>query len=133
MIVPAPPGMRCTAPAGRPRTPGPLARAAPCPVPPAAAAPGTTTQAAGVPATLPGSSARSPEPPTRPPARSPRPQLCALGVNPLQVRGHAVLVVPADDAGRGGEHGRVGVGDRAGCAGPDEQGQIVRHVAERED
>jgi hypothetical protein len=35
--------------------------------------------------------------------------------------------------GGGGKHLGVGVGDRAGGAGPVEQGQVVGHVAERED
>jgi hypothetical protein len=36
-----------------------------------------------------------------------------LRVQPLEVLGHPVLVVAADDAGRGGKHRRVRVGDRA--------------------
>ena len=41
-----------------------------------------------------------------------------LRVEPLQVLGHAVRVVAADDARRGGQDVRVGVGDRAGRARP---------------
>jgi nitroreductase len=47
------------------------------------------------------------------PRRPPEDLLNQLRVQPLQVLGHPVLVVAADDAGRGGEHGRVRVGDRA--------------------
>jgi hypothetical protein len=56
-----------------------------------------------------------------------------LRVQRLQVRGHPVFVVGADDAGRGGEYRRVRVGDRAGGTSPGEQRQVVRHVAERDD
>src|SRR6516165_10083450 len=72
MTVPGRPGKRRGAPAGRPGTPGPPARSAPSAGPPAPAARGMTTPAGAVPAALPGSSARSPDLPTRPPARSPR-------------------------------------------------------------
>jgi nitroreductase len=67
------------------------------------------------------------------PRRPPGEVMDQLGIQPLQVLGHAVVVVAADDAGRGGEHGRVRVGDRAGDARPGEQRQVVRHVAERDD
>jgi nitroreductase len=67
------------------------------------------------------------------PRRPPGEVMNQLRVQPLQVLGHAVVVVAADDAGRGGEHGRVRVGDRAGDARPGEQRQVVRHVAERDD
>jgi len=66
------------------------------------------------------------------PRRPPGDLMTQLRVQRLQVLGHAVLVVAADDAGRDGEHRRVRVGDRAGGAGPGEQRQVVRHVAERE-
>ena len=59
--------------------------------------------------------------------------LTSLRVQPLQVFGHAVRVVAADDACRGGQDVRVGVGDREGCACLGQQGQVVRHVAERDD
>jgi nitroreductase len=67
------------------------------------------------------------------PRRPPGELMNPLRVQPLQVLGHPVLVVAADDAGRGGEHGRVRVGDRAGDAGPGEQRQVVRHITERDD
>jgi nitroreductase len=67
------------------------------------------------------------------PRRPPGELMDQLRVQPLQVLGHPVLVMAADDAGRGGEHGRVRVGDRAGDARPGEQRQVVRHVAERDD
>ena len=67
------------------------------------------------------------------PRRPPGEVMDQLRVQPLQVLGHAVVVVAADDAGRGGEHGRVRVGDRAGDACPGEQRQVIRHVAERDD
>jgi hypothetical protein len=67
------------------------------------------------------------------PRRPPDDLMNQLRVQPLQMLGHAVVVVAADDAGRGGEHRRVRVGDRAGDARPGEQRQVVRHVAERDD
>jgi nitroreductase len=67
------------------------------------------------------------------PRRPPGEVMNPLRVQPLQVLGHPVLVMAADDAGRGGEHGRVRVRDRAGDAGPGEQRQVVRHVTERDD
>jgi nitroreductase len=76
-----------------------------------------------------GRAASAPSTPRRPPGEVTNP----LRVQPLQVLGDPVLVMAADDAGGGGEHGRVRVGDRAGDAGPGEQRQVVRHVAERDD
>ena len=45
--------------------------------------------------------------------RPPEDLMNQLRIQPLEVLGHPVLVVTADDAGRGGEHRRVRVGDRA--------------------
>jgi nitroreductase len=45
--------------------------------------------------------------------RPPADLIDQLRIQPLQVLGNPVLVVAADDAGRGGEHGRVRVGHRA--------------------
>ena len=67
------------------------------------------------------------------PRRPPDDLMNQLRVQPLQMLGHPVVVMAADDAGRGGEHGRVRVGDRAGDARPGKQRQVVRHVAERDD
>jgi nitroreductase len=67
------------------------------------------------------------------PRRPPDDLMNQLRVQPLQMLGHPVVVMAADDAGRGGEHRRVRVGDRAGDARPGEQRQVVRHVAERDD
>jgi nitroreductase len=67
------------------------------------------------------------------PRRPPDDLMNQLRVQPLQMLGHPVVVMAADDTGRGGEHRRVRVGDRAGDARPGEQRQVVRHVAERDD
>jgi nitroreductase len=67
------------------------------------------------------------------PRRPPDDLMNQLRVQPLQMLGHPVVVMAADDAGRGGEHRWVRVGDRAGDACPGEQRQVVRHVAERDD
>jgi nitroreductase len=47
------------------------------------------------------------------PRRPPEDLMNELRVQPLEVLGNPVLVVAADDAGRGGEHGLMRVGDRA--------------------
>jgi hypothetical protein len=47
------------------------------------------------------------------PRRPPEDLMNELRVQPLEVLGNPVLVVAADDAGRGGEYRRVRVGDRA--------------------
>jgi nitroreductase len=67
------------------------------------------------------------------PRRPPDDLMNQLRVQPLQMLGHPVVVMAADDTGRGGEHRRVRVGDGAGDACPGEQRQVVRHVAERDD
>src|SRR5215472_15075739 len=78
MTVPAPLGKNREAPASRPGTAGPPARAARSAGPPAPAARGMTTPGDAVPAGPRGSSGRSPDLSNRPPARSPRRLLLAV-------------------------------------------------------